>query len=177
MDRCVIQTGPVDQGYNCHGWVFTGGRFWVRGTAVPDILRDNGYRPVARPRTGDLAVFTDHGSQVTHSALVRGRGTKGAVLLESKWGSLARYVHTARKHAYASDKLTYYRTDRGSHLLSALPVHGVAAVVAPRRGLLSETEKHWPRILALLPSAGHPLVRPGVASALGHPAEDGGLTE
>jgi hypothetical protein len=130
LGLCVIPAGPVDPGYNCHGWLFAGGKFWIHGSAVPDILRDNGYQAVARPRLGDLAVFTDAGGRVTHSALVRGRGTKGA-LLESKWGKLGRYIHTAEKHIYAGDTLTFYRTARGSHLLSGLPVSDVARASTP----------------------------------------------
>src|SRR5262249_13589574 len=57
LDQHLIQTGPVDASYNCHGWVFAGGKFWVRGAAVPDILKDNGYFTVARPQPGDIAVF------------------------------------------------------------------------------------------------------------------------
>jgi hypothetical protein len=124
LARFVIQSAPAGPGYNCHGWVFAGGRFWVADSAVPGILHDNGYRTVSRPRPGDLAVFTDHGATVTHSAVVRGWATNGAVLLESKWGVRGRYVHTAERHVYAGDKLTYYRTARGSHLLSGLPAPG-----------------------------------------------------
>jgi len=121
MEQHLIQTGAIDTNYNCHGWVFAGGQFWVRGMAVPRILEDNGYWAVARPRPGDIAVFRDQKGEVTHTALVRGRGAKGAVLLESKWGKLGRYVHTADKHVYLGQKMTYYRTDRGTHVLAGLP--------------------------------------------------------
>jgi hypothetical protein len=121
LDQHIIQTGPVDPAYNCHGWVFAGGKFWVRGTAVPGILKDNGYRAVAHPRLGDIAIFTDPKGEVSHSGLVRGQGTKGAILLESKWGKLGRYIHTTDKHIYVGHAIAYYRTDRGSHVLSGLP--------------------------------------------------------
>jgi hypothetical protein len=101
--------------------VFAGGKFWVRGIAVPDILKDNGYYAVANPRLGDIAIFRDDKDVVAHTALVRGRGTKEAVLLESKWGKLGRYIHTADKHLYMGYKIQYYRTGRGSHTLSGLP--------------------------------------------------------
>jgi hypothetical protein len=121
MDQHLIQTGPMDPGYNCHGWVFAGGKFWVRGVAVPDILKDNGYYNVSHPRAGDLAIFRDAKGTVAHTALVRGHGTLGAVLLESKWGTLGRYIHTADRHLYAGHQVQYYRTERGSHVLSGLP--------------------------------------------------------
>ena len=43
----VTRVAPVDPACNCHGWVFTGGRFWVSGEDVPRILEDNGYRRVS----------------------------------------------------------------------------------------------------------------------------------
>lgn len=120
LDQHIIQTGPVDLGYNCHGWVFAGGKFWVRGASVPKILEDNGYKAVSRPRPGDVAIFVDKKGEVMHTALVRGRGASGAILLESKWGKLGRYIHTADRHLYSGHTITYYHTARGSHLLHGL---------------------------------------------------------
>ena len=48
----MIRTGPADEMANCHGWVFTGGRYWVSPEGVDAILADNGYRPVSDPRPG-----------------------------------------------------------------------------------------------------------------------------
>jgi hypothetical protein len=117
----LIQTAPADLGYNCHGWVFTGGKHLLRGRSVEVILRDNRYRAAPRPAEGDLAVFRDGSGQVTHTALVRGLGERGMVLLESKWGAGGRYVHTATHHAYSEDACTYYRSPRGGHLLRLVP--------------------------------------------------------
>jgi len=47
LDERVILTGDANPNYNCHGWTFTAGRFWVRGEAVEQILKDNGYSPVS----------------------------------------------------------------------------------------------------------------------------------
>ncbi len=115
----IIQTSPVDPQYNCHGWVFAAGHGWVRGSSVPAILKENGYSAVTRPVIGDLAIFTA-GAEVTHSAIVRGLGAKGAILLESKWGKLGRYIHTADQHIYKGQKITYYHTARGGHRLQGL---------------------------------------------------------
>src|SRR5262249_20245557 len=43
LSRRVIQTGPAELICNCHGWVFTAGRHWLRHTVVERILQDNGY--------------------------------------------------------------------------------------------------------------------------------------
>src|SRR5262249_26831322 len=114
--RKRIQTAPADPAYNCHGWVFTGGRCWVRGGAVESILADNAYQVTTQPKEGDLAVFRSSAGEVTHTGLVRGNAA-GSVLIESKWGQMGRYVHTARDHPYRTDGLTYYHTPRGTHLL------------------------------------------------------------
>ncbi|MFO0929396.1 MAG: hypothetical protein U0736_20605 [Gemmataceae bacterium] len=113
----LLQTMPPKSDCNCHGWVFTGGRCWVRGTAVETILHDNRYQVVSQPVPGDLAVFRDEQGQVMHTALVRLVRDDGVVLLESKWGILGCYLHTASMHAYGQFACTYHRTRRGGHLL------------------------------------------------------------
>src|SRR5262249_51801388 len=84
LERKLIQTGPADSSYNCHGWVFTGGRYRLRGSAVDLILEDNGYQVTPAPVQGDLAVFRNPDGEVTHTGVTCGR-TGGEVLIESKW--------------------------------------------------------------------------------------------
>jgi hypothetical protein len=106
--------------YNCHGWVFAAGRFWIGGDWVESILRDNGYQAVPQPGLKDVAIFRDETGRVKHSALVCGFTAEGQPLLEGKWGQLGRYVHTVRDHAYMGTTCTFYHTSRGSHLLQGL---------------------------------------------------------
>ena len=56
LNRKVVVRSEPDPSHNCHGWVFTGGLFWVAGV-VDDILVDNDYRLVSTPAVGDLAVY------------------------------------------------------------------------------------------------------------------------
>jgi hypothetical protein len=120
LERKLIQTGDTDENYNCHGWVFTAGRYWVRGAFVKRILKDNGYTVAPQVRPGDLAVFSNDSGEVTHTGLVHSVGSKGVVLVESKWGRMGRYIHTAEEHGYRGSQVVYYRTKRGSHLLQGL---------------------------------------------------------
>jgi len=120
LDKKLIQTAPADLKYNCHGWVFTGGQYWLRSNAIETILKDNAYRAVKNPRAGDVAVFRNNLGEVTHTGLVRAGSKEGALLIESKWGRFGRYVHTADDHGYRGQEVTYYRTSRGSHLLKGL---------------------------------------------------------
>jgi hypothetical protein len=144
MTRKVIQTGPIHDDCNCHGWVFTGGHCWVLGNSVEQILKENRYQIVSSPNAGDLAVFRDDRGEVMHSGLVHSISTDGVVLLESKWGSLGRYIHTASDHIYAAYHCTYYHSPRNGHLLhgfdhrntapktTEIPVqHGVAGDAEP----------------------------------------------
>jgi hypothetical protein len=129
--RKVIQTGPADLTYNCHGWVFTGGRYWLRSNRVEDILKDNQYQATAQPQPGDVAVFRNRVGEVIHTGLVRGTTDQGP-LLESKWGQAGRYIHTSQEHGYPGSTLTYYHTRRGSHLLRGLESpQGSVPVTAP----------------------------------------------
>jgi hypothetical protein len=120
LERKLIQTGPLDPTYNCHGWVFAAGRFWVRSAFVEQILKDNRYQISKQVAVGDVAVFRNNSGEVTHTGLVRSVSEDGLILLESKWGRLGRYVHTAEEHAYRGHKVTYYRAGRANHYLQGL---------------------------------------------------------
>lgn len=115
----LIRTAAPDPSYNCHGWVFTGGRFWVKGAAVEPILEDNGYYPVSGPRAGDLAVYRDDQGAIVHTGLVRAAAGESFILIESKWGRLGRYVHAPHVHCYPAG-CTYYRSPRAGHLLQGV---------------------------------------------------------
>src|SRR5207245_249118 len=95
---------------NCHGWVFTGGRFIVPGSQVDLVLKENGYQEVHEPHPGDVAVYRQ-GSAVLHTALVRYVTEGQPVLVEGKWGSLGVFLHPADKSPYGPD-YTFYRSAR-----------------------------------------------------------------
>lgn len=114
----VIRCQPGSDRTNCHGWVFTGGRFWVGGTEVDPILRDNGYHVVTEPQPGDLVVYR-HGDAVCHTALVRYVTENQPVLVEGKWGCTGVYLHPVEKSIYGDD-YRYYRSNRKGHLLAGI---------------------------------------------------------
>ncbi len=111
----VIRRQPADEGTNCHGWVFTGGKFWVPGESVERILEDNGYQPVSSPRPGDLAIYRSGGS-VVHTGVVRYTADGLPALVESKWGGLGVFLHQVDQSVYGGE-YTYYRSPRPGHLL------------------------------------------------------------
>lgn len=114
----VIRRHPADDRTNCHGWVFTGGRFWVGGAEVDQILTDNGYTAVTTPVPGDLVVYRKDGA-VMHTALVRYVTAGLPVLVEGKWGTTGVYLHDVDGSNYGTS-YTYYRADRATHVLAGL---------------------------------------------------------
>jgi hypothetical protein len=110
----VIRTGAASDEYNCHGWVFAEGHYWVKGEDVPTILEDNGYRSTAQPQVGDIVIYRDYGAHVAHSGVVRVANPDNPILIESKLGKGGRFVHTPEALRYGVD-LTYYHTARPDH--------------------------------------------------------------
>lgn len=117
LDTKLIRQAAIDHTHNCHGWVFTGGKAWVRGRVVDQILRDNNYQVVSQPAPGDLTIYRDVTGTPSHTSLVRAVADTGEVLLESKWGKLGRYVHKIDDHPYSFDTYSYYRSSRPGHVL------------------------------------------------------------
>jgi hypothetical protein len=112
----MIRTAPPDLGYDCHGWIFTGGRYQIRGADVEQILKDNGYRAVHDPSVGDLAVYRNSAGTIVHSGIVVGFTSKNVPLVESKWGYIGRYVSPVHTRMYGMP-CTFYRSSRSGHCL------------------------------------------------------------
>jgi hypothetical protein len=124
----ALHTAPAGAYCNCHGWVFTGGRYWVSGAQVPDILEDNGYNVVSRPRPGDLIVYRV-AEEIVHTGIVRAADEFG-VLIESKWGKRGRFVHVPEYQDYSPD-FTYYRSNRAGHLLLGVETSASPGATVP----------------------------------------------
>lgn len=115
----VIRRQPATDISNCHGWVFTGGRYWVGGDSVGQILADNGYAAVTDPRPGDLAIYRDGQDAVSHTAVVR-YATEGMTpLVESKWSWMGVFLHPVDKSVYGTN-FTFYRSPRAGHVIAGL---------------------------------------------------------
>lgn len=115
----LIHRGKPSDDSNCHGWVFTGGRYAIGGREVDAILADHNYAEVPRPAAGDLCVYRDQSGAVAHTAVVRAVCDDGTVLVEGKWGRMGVYLHPAQSSCYGTD-FRYYRTARPTHLLTGI---------------------------------------------------------
>jgi hypothetical protein len=114
FSNTLISRQSADKEANCHGWVFTGGKFLVRGESVERILEDNGYRLVKDPATGDVIIYRSMAGNILHTALVQAVLNDGTVLAESKWGIDQRFIHLPEHQPYSND-FTFYRTHRRDH--------------------------------------------------------------
>ena len=141
FDSKLILEKGADPHTNCHGWVFAGGEYVIRGAAVDSILTDNGYEQVSEPQVGDVIVHRDVQGQPTHSGIVKATGKDGFVLIESKWGSLGRYLHQPQTQCY-SQNFAYYRSARSSHMLR---IEGAPEIEYPG---VYPVEPGQPRVLA-----------------------------
>lgn len=112
----AILAGGAEALSNCHGWVFTGGRYAIAAENVDAILRDNGYERVEEPGLHDLIVYRDAAGRPVHTGVVKAVGADGFILVESKWGALRVFWHTPDDQGYSA-RFDYWRSDRGGHLL------------------------------------------------------------
>jgi hypothetical protein len=113
-----IRVGDADPSHNCHGWIFTGGRYWVKGNDVPVILADNGYTLVSQPEEHDLIIYRDARGACIHSGIVR-TVSGDLLLIESKWGKAGRFIHPPEVQFYGT-QYAFYRSPRLGHRLRGL---------------------------------------------------------
>lgn len=126
LDRIVRQS-PQTPETNCHGWVFTNGRYKLSGHFVDRVLDDNRYEVVAEPREGDLIIYRGPQREVLHSGIVREVRHNGLVI-ESKWGVQGgRFLHAPEVQPY-SETFAYYRSPRSGHAVTIRPVTAAVQV-------------------------------------------------
>jgi hypothetical protein len=111
----IIRLMEANPASNCHGWIFTGGRYGIRDSEVWSIVADNAYMEVTEPQEGDLAVYMT-GNQIRHSGLVRMASKHAPVLVESKWGPFGVYLHAVEQQPFAGT-CKFFRSPRRDHLL------------------------------------------------------------
>jgi hypothetical protein len=137
QDR-VIQLSSPDNESNCHGWVFTGGRFGVASPHVDTILEDNDYQRVESPRKGDLVIYRAADGRALHSGVIR-LAEDDLVLVESKWGPLARYLHRLQDPPYWTEKYAFYRSPRQGHHIGVRERNPAGVADQPRERSVGAT--------------------------------------
>lgn len=125
FSNSIISRKVADKEANCHGWVFTGGKFLIRGESVERILEENGYRVVNDPTAGDVIIYRSMNGDISHTALVQAVFNDGTVLAESKWGIDQRFLHLPEHQPFSSE-FTFYRTNRRDHRIRVHQVEEMA---------------------------------------------------
>jgi hypothetical protein len=121
----IIRSGPASDACNCHGWVFTGGRYWVSTGDVERILAENAYELVSDPQPNDIVIYRNP-SGILHTAIVRSATPGRPILVEGKWGWMGVFIHEVGDSCYGQ-QYTFYRSRRDGHLLAegAIPTQAI----------------------------------------------------
>jgi hypothetical protein len=112
----LIRTAPASDTCNCHGWVFTGGRYWLSPDDVERILAENAYERVSDPQPNDIVIYRNS-TAVSHTAIVRAASPGRPVLVEGKWGWMGVFLHAVGDSCYGQ-QYAFYRSPRNGHLLA-----------------------------------------------------------
>lgn len=113
----VIPRAEANINANCHGWVFTAGKYLLKGRSVDLILADNGYILQGTPEPGDIIVYRSSEGECLHTGIVGGILLDGTCIIESKWGIAGRYLHQAEDQPYGLN-YAFYRSPRSGHLVT-----------------------------------------------------------
>lgn len=127
----VIHRSPADDESNCHGWVFTGGKYWVVSSDVMTIVTQNGYRRVRVPMPGDLVVYKRDDGSISHTGIVRSVGA--VTMVESKWGWMGVYLHAVESSCYGTNYTYYHNPTRSGHQFAQLNPSDAAPVARNAR--------------------------------------------
>ena len=84
--------------YNCVGMIFAARRAWIEIDHIYRLFNEDGYRQIRRSETmpGDVVLYKDEYNEPTHVALiitVEIIGTTPNILVISKWGKDAEFIH------------------------------------------------------------------------------------
>lgn len=124
----IIRLTEPNSAANCHGWVFTGGKYGIRDPDIAQVLVDNGYVEAAMPHEGDLAIYISD-TKITHSGIVRMADQRSPILVESKWGPFGVYLHGVDRQPFKG-QCKFYRSERSGHQLTLRSTAEKSAVAA-----------------------------------------------
>ncbi len=118
--RQLTRVSPCDDASNCHGWVFTGGEYWIAAKDVERILAENHYLPISDPLSGDLVIYRN-GSSIAHTALVQAALPNEPIVVVGKWGWMGVFRHRVDDCGFGAEHV-FYRSHRKGHLLKGLRI-------------------------------------------------------
>lgn len=129
MTAAPLQARAESSPANCHGWVFTAGKYYLECDDVERILEDNGYEFCQSPLPGDLIVYRNPSGGISHTGLVQTVYLGGMVVIDSKWGLGGRFIHGPEQQPYGN-RYGYYRSARQGHTLAIHPASPVMSIAS-----------------------------------------------
>ena len=105
-------SGVEAEDFDCHGYTFTGGAFWINNNQIDSLLDGDGYTKTATPKVGGVMIQRDKDGKIFHSANIIGvNPRKGEVIVKEAVG-----VIVFKNSDENKTRLRYntYKTD-GSH--------------------------------------------------------------
>ena len=123
--QALTESSPA----NCHGWVFTEGKYYLECDDVERILADNGYVLCQSPEPGDLIVYRNPSGGISHTGLVQGIYLGGMVVIDSKWGLGGRFMHGPEQQPYGN-RYGYFRSARQGHALAIRPASPMRSIAS-----------------------------------------------
>jgi RHS repeat-associated protein len=75
--------------FDCHGYTFTNGTYWINNSEVTKILEGDGYTKSSVPIVGNVMIQKDKDGKITHSAIVESYNyLKGEVTVKEAMGTI-----------------------------------------------------------------------------------------
>lgn len=106
--------------YNCVGMIFAARRAWIEIDYIYDLLSGDGFRQIKEDdvTAGDLILYIDANNEPAHIGLIIAVDSIGKaknILVMSKWGKDAEFIHFIEDVPQQMGKPTKFYTDRKEH--------------------------------------------------------------
>ena len=96
--------------FDCHGYTFTDGCFWIDDDAVEAILKGDGYKVVVLPSPGDIMIQRDQNGNIIHSAKVLYYDREANSVYVSE--AMGNAIFVDRNGEYCKTRMKFYNIDR-----------------------------------------------------------------
>lgn len=105
--------------YNCVGMLFASRRKWIEIDYIYELFEGDGYRNIPNHNAiiGDIVVYK-RDNEATHVAMIIyiDRAIRGNILVISKWGKDAEFIHPIKQVPELFGKPIEYWTDRSNDI-------------------------------------------------------------
>lgn len=94
-----IVRGSATKSYNCHGFTFFNGAFWLNDNPEKILAAD--YKSVTTPQVGGIIAYISEGLEIVHTGRILATdGTISGTTVRSKWGQGPLFDHRINESPY-----------------------------------------------------------------------------